>query len=111
MLPGGLHAIAHITGGGIADNLVRVLPEYCRAVIDRKSWTPNPVFPWLQKLGGIADAEMFSVFNMGIGMIFAVPAECAHAVLTAVSTPEFPAVILGTIQKQQQQEATVELVD
>ncbi|MFM7868259.1 MAG: AIR synthase-related protein, partial [Planctomycetaceae bacterium] len=43
--PGGLHAIAHITGGGIADNLVRVLPEYCRAVIDRKSWTPAPVFP------------------------------------------------------------------
>lgn len=108
--PGGLHAIAHITGGGIADNLVRVLPEYCQAVIDRKSWTPAPVFPWLQKLGGISDSEMFSVFNMGIGMIFAVPAECAQAVLTAVSTAEHPAVILGSIRKQQQQEASVELV-
>jgi phosphoribosylaminoimidazole (AIR) synthetase len=53
---------------------------------------------------------MFSVFNMGIGMIFAVPAECAQAVLTAVSTAEHPAVILGSIRKQQQQEASVELV-
>ena len=105
-----VHAIAHITGGGIADNLVRVLPEYCQAVIDRNSWTPAPVFPWLQKLGGISDSEMFSVFNMGIGMIFAVPAECAQAVLTAVSTAEHPAVILGSIRKQQQQEASVELV-
>lgn len=108
--PGGLHAIAHITGGGIADNLVRVLPEHCRAVIDRKAWTPAPVFPWLQKLGGISDSEMFSVFNMGIGMIFAVPAECAQDVVAAVSTPEFPAMILGTVQKQTQQEASVELI-
>ena len=106
--PGGLHAIAHITGGGIADNLVRVLPEYCCAVIDRNSWQPAPVFPWLQQLGNISESEMFSVFNMGIGMIFAVPQECAHAVVQAVSTPEYRAAILGSVRKQEQQEPSVE---
>ncbi|MCI0358019.1 MAG: phosphoribosylformylglycinamidine cyclo-ligase [Planctomycetaceae bacterium] len=63
-----IHGIAHITGGGLRDNLERILPDGARAVLDRDSWTVPPVFAWLQKLGDIDDAEMEQVFNMGIGL-------------------------------------------
>lgn len=63
----GIRGMAHITGGGIADNLVRVIPAGCRAVLDRTAWTVPPVFGWVQRLGEIDTEEMFRVFNMGIG--------------------------------------------
>jgi phosphoribosylformylglycinamidine cyclo-ligase len=96
----GLHAIAHITGGGIADNFERVLPSHVTAVIDRRAWQPHPVFGWLQRLGNIADREMFSVFNMGLGLILAVPPSDVAAVVAACSTPEYPAMVLGEIRAQ-----------
>ena len=64
-----IHGIAHITGGGLRDNLERILPDGVRAVLDRKSWDVPPVFPWLQELGDIDDDEMDRVFNMGIGLV------------------------------------------
>jgi phosphoribosylformylglycinamidine cyclo-ligase len=63
-----IHGIAHITGGGLRDNLERILPEGTRAVLDPTSWTVPPVFSWLQGLGDIDDGEMERVFNMGIGL-------------------------------------------
>jgi len=66
---GVVHAIAHITGGGIAENLERVLPEGTRAVLRRGSWTVPPVFPWLQRLGDVEPAEMDRVFNQGLGIV------------------------------------------
>jgi phosphoribosylformylglycinamidine cyclo-ligase len=102
-----LHAIAHITGGGIADNFERVLPNHITAVIDRKAWQPHPVFSWLQQLGNIADKEMFSVFNMGIGLILAVPPAAASAAVTACSIPEYPAVVLGEIREQTEEAPSV----
>ena len=69
--------IAHITGGGLVENVPRVLPGACRAVLHRSAWTRPPVFDWLQREGGIADAEMHRVFNCGIGMVLVVDA--AHA--------------------------------
>lgn len=73
-------AMAHITGGGIAGNLVRVLPEGCRACIDAGTWTPPPVFGLLQEAGGIAHGEMARVFNMGIGYIITVrPGDAVEA--------------------------------
>jgi len=66
-----VHAIAHITGGGIAENLARVLPPDRRAQVERR-WPVPPVFDWLQKLGNVTDAEMLRVFNLGIGMILVV---------------------------------------
>jgi phosphoribosylformylglycinamidine cyclo-ligase len=69
--------IAHITGGGLVENVPRVLPDGCRAVLHRSAWTMPPVFEWLQREGGIADAEMHRVFNCGIGMTIVVDA--AHA--------------------------------
>jgi phosphoribosylformylglycinamidine cyclo-ligase len=102
-----LHAIAHITGGGIADNFERVLPKQTQAVIQRSAWQIPAVFQWLQKLGNVAEAEMFSVFNMGIGLILVVPESVAKSVQAAVSTPEYPAVILGEIRSQEAEEPTV----
>lgn len=104
-----LHAIAHITGGGIADNFERVLPKQTQAVIQRSAWKIPAVFEWLQKLGNVAEAEMFSVFNMGIGLILVVPEAVAKSVQAAVSTPEYPAMILGEIRSQEAEEPTVVL--
>lgn len=75
-----LHAAAHITGGGLPDNLPRVLPKDCRAVIERKSWRVPHVFRLIAEAGRVGDAEMFRVFNMGIGMVLVVRAASASAV-------------------------------
>jgi phosphoribosylformylglycinamidine cyclo-ligase len=69
-----VHGMAHITGGGLAENLSRVLPDNTRAVIDLSSWQRPAVFTWLQGRGGVAEAEMLRTFNCGVGMILCVPA-------------------------------------
>lgn len=63
-----VHGIAHITGGGLRENLARILPSTVRVQLKPQSWSAPPVFAWLQKLGGIADAEMEQVFNCGVGL-------------------------------------------
>jgi phosphoribosylformylglycinamidine cyclo-ligase len=70
---GAIKGMAHITGGGITDNLPRILPDGMHAEIDRRSWPTPPLFAWLQKTGGVGDAEMLRSFNMGIGLIVAAP--------------------------------------
>ena len=70
-----VHAFAHITGGGITENLPRVLPQNTGAVIDLAAWPRPPVFDWLKEQGKVADAEMLKTFNCGIGMIVCVAAE------------------------------------
>ncbi len=67
-----VHGIAHITGGGLRENLERILPEGVRAVIHRHGWPVPPVFRWLQRLGEIEADEMDSVFNMGVGLALVV---------------------------------------
>jgi phosphoribosylformylglycinamidine cyclo-ligase len=69
--------MAHITGGGLVDNVPRVLPDSVTALLDQQSWTLPPLFQWLQKEGKVADAEMHRVFNCGIGMAVIVAAEHA----------------------------------
>ena len=66
---GGVHALAHITGGGLTENLPRVLPERLGGRIDLSAWDLPPVFRWMAETGGIAEAEMLKTFNCGIGMI------------------------------------------
>jgi len=75
-----VHGIAHITGGGLHENLERILPSGVHATIDRGSWTVPPVFPWLQRLGEVEDAEMAQVFNMGLGLVLAVSPYYADSV-------------------------------
>ena len=64
-----IKGLAHITGGGLIDNVPRVLPKNCRAAIDSKSWQVPPIFRLLQERGKVDSAEMYQVFNMGIGMV------------------------------------------
>jgi len=72
--------MAHITGGGITENLPRILPEGCRAKVHLGSWPVPPIFRLIQESGGVEDAEMFRTFNMGIGLILAVEAGVARVV-------------------------------
>jgi len=76
-----IHAYAHITGGGIPGNLVRVLPDHVDAVVDRSTWRPQPIFELVRTKGRIEDQEMESTFNMGIGMLAVVTAEDADRTL------------------------------
>ena len=90
---GAVNALAHITGGGITENLPRVLPEGLGAEIDLDAWDIGPLFRWLAEQGGMAEAEMLKTFNCGIGMIVAIPegkvetaracfADAGHTVVT-----------------------------
>lgn len=74
---GGVHALAHITGGGLTENLPRVLPEGLGAEVDLGAWDLPGVFGWLRETGGMAEAEMLKTFNCGIGMILCVEADRA----------------------------------
>ncbi|APZ54824.1 phosphoribosylformylglycinamidine cyclo-ligase [Salipiger abyssi] len=94
---GGVHALAHITGGGLTENLPRVLPEGMGATIDLGAWDLPPVFKWMAEIGGMAQAEMLKTFNCGIGMVLAVDAAQAEA-LTALLRAEGETVhTLGTV--------------
>ncbi len=76
---GGVHGLAHITGGGITENLPRVLPRGLGAEVDLSAWQLPPVFRWLAEAGGLAEAELLKTFNAGIGMIAVVAADRAAA--------------------------------
>ncbi|HEX5540657.1 MAG TPA: phosphoribosylformylglycinamidine cyclo-ligase [Micromonospora sp.] len=76
-----VRALAHVTGGGIPGNLVRILPEHADAVVNRSAWKPQPIFDLIQAKGRIEDAEMESTFNMGVGMFAIVSAEDADRAL------------------------------
>ena len=96
---GEIRAIAHITGGGLTENLPRVLPEGCQAVITRKAWTPPPIFGLIQSRGHVGDDEMFRVFNMGAGLVLVVPPDRADTVLRSAEAQGDKAFRIGMIEK------------
>ena len=78
-----VHGLAHITGGGLVENIPRVLPDGLEVVLERKAWSREAVFDWLQRQGQVADAEMYRVFNCGIGMtVHVAPGNADRAVAT-----------------------------
>ncbi len=94
-----IHSIAHITGGGIPGNLIRILNKNQTAIIERNSWEVFPVFRWIQKEGKISDEEMFRTFNMGIGLIIAVPEEEADRALKVIAETGEKGFVIGRIKK------------
>jgi phosphoribosylformylglycinamidine cyclo-ligase len=92
-----VHAMAHITGGGITGNLPRVLPQGCRAIVRRRAWDVLPVFQALQARGGVEDPEMFRTFNMGIGYVVVTPPAQADGVRAALTTAGETVHVLGEI--------------
>jgi len=95
-----VRGMAHITGGGITDNLPRVLPEGRGAVIDRKSWQVPALFQWLQRQGGVPDEDMRRTFNMGVGLIVICGPDAADAVIDVLAgAVERNAVSIGEVQE------------
>jgi phosphoribosylformylglycinamidine cyclo-ligase len=95
-------ACAHITGGGITENLPRVVPPGCRAVIDLTAWTRPAVFDWLQQWGKIADPEMLKTFNCGIGMIVCTRPDAEAATLACLRDAGLEAFPVGRIESSDQ---------
>jgi len=102
-----VHALAHITGGGLPGNLPRVLPAGCDAVIDESSWTWPPLFQWLQAQGNVERFEMYRTFNCGVGMVVVVPAEQADAAIAQLQSTGEQAWLLGRIVPSTHSEPTV----
>lgn len=97
-------AMAHITGGGLTENVPRVLPEFTQAVIDTQSWQWPAVFKWLQEQGNVETSEMYRTFNCGVGMIVCVSQDQAAAAVEALNQSGEHAWIIGNIEKSDQQE-------
>lgn len=94
---GGVRALAHITGGGLTENLPRVLPEGLGARIDLGAWALPPVFGWLMREGGISEAEMLKSFNCGIGMVLAVEPARAAALADLLAAQGETVIELGAV--------------
>jgi phosphoribosylformylglycinamidine cyclo-ligase len=92
-----VHAIAHITGGGLAGNLARVLPAGRAAIVRRESWSVPRIFREVQKAGAVTDAEMERVFNMGVGMVVVVAADAGAEAVAILTTAGAPAVVIGDV--------------
>lgn len=95
----GLHAIAHLTGGGFYNNIPRVLPMDCQVTVERRNWGTPPIFQLIQELGNINEAEMHRTFNMGIGMVLIVAKEHGMEVLEKVTAAGETAWIIGEVHK------------
>ena len=94
-----VHALAHITGGGITENVPRVLPENTVANVKLGSWPTQPLFDWLQEEGNISDDEMLKTFNCGIGMVMCVAKERVDTVLDVLKDSGESAFVIGDIAK------------
>lgn len=97
--------LAHITGGGLVDNVPRVLPDHLTAELDRQTWTWSPLFQWLQRAGNVADDEMHRVFNCGIGMVVVVAAADAERALAELRAAGETASVIGQIRARKDGEA------
>ncbi|HEU5127547.1 MAG TPA: phosphoribosylformylglycinamidine cyclo-ligase [Glycomyces sp.] len=92
-----VHAFAHITGGGIAGNVVRSVPDGLSVAVDRSTWAPNPVFDVVQRVGGIGDEEMERTFNMGIGMVAIVAPDQVDRSLAVLTARHVEAWTIGEV--------------
>jgi len=97
--PATIKALAHITGGGFIDNIPRVLPANCDVLIRKNSWEMLPIFELIQKKARVAEAELYQVFNMGIGMVLIAASEQADAVLQFIHSQKIKSWLIGEVVK------------
>lgn len=100
---GAIKGMAHVTGGGITDNLPRILPSGTAAQVQRSAWTTPPLFQWLQRSGDVPIDDMYRTFNMGIGMILVCPAALVDTVMDDLKSRQEEPVIIGEIVRGQQE--------
>ena len=103
-----IYGISHITGGGLIDNIPRILPKPCKAVIDKSTWSPQPIFSYIQKAGQIPDLEMMRTFNNGLGMVIVVAEEDTDEVLLRLKAVRETAYHIGSVEARDDQEKTVQ---
>jgi phosphoribosylformylglycinamidine cyclo-ligase len=96
-LAGDLHAVSHVTGGGLASNLARVLPRGLTGTVERASWTPQPVFGLIAGLGAVPRADQEATFNLGVGMVLVVAASAADRAIEILAARDCAAWVLGQI--------------
>jgi phosphoribosylformylglycinamidine cyclo-ligase len=92
--------MAHITGGGMVDNLPRILPSSCKAMIEEGSWEAPPVFAFLQEAGKVPAQEMRRTFNNGIGMILVAPESAVQGILEFLAAMDEKAYVIGNIVRR-----------
>ena len=105
-----VHGFSHITGGGLAANLARVLPPHLSATVERSTWRPQPVFDLVQRTGKVDQAEMERTFNMGVGMVAVVAPEVGDAAVTALAERGVPAWPAGEVRTRGAGEPAARLV-
>ena len=105
-----VHGLVHITGGGIHENIIRVLPEACKAIVHKDAWEAPPIFQLLQKEGNVSDPEMQRTFNNGIGMVIVVPEASAQEVMDRLGAMDEKAYFIGEVESRQDNEAQTQWV-
>jgi len=104
-----IHALSHITGGGLYENIPRVLPENCKAEVDLSSYQRPAVFDWMQDVGQVPEQEMYRTLNCGIGMVLAVAADQATQITQQLEAEGETVFTLGQLTQRKKQEAQVEI--
>ncbi len=104
-----VHSIAHITGGGLIDNIPRVLPPSTKAVINQASWKWPSIFQWLQTQGNVEVSEMYRTFNMGVGLVISVGKRDADAALDILRATGETAWVIGQIESSDEHRPSVQL--
>jgi len=105
-----IHGLVHITGGGIDENIIRVIPEACKAVVQKDAWQPPPIFDILQKEGNVPETEMQRTFNNGIGMVLVVPDKSAEEVMDRLGAMDEKAYFIGQIESRENNEIQTQWV-
>ncbi len=105
-----IHALVHVTGGGIDENIVRIIPDACKVLVEKSSWEVPAVFKFLQEAGGVSDHEMHRTFNNGIGMIVVVPDNIAQDLMDRLNAMEEKAYLIGEVASRTDSEPQVEWV-
>jgi len=106
-----IYALSHVTGGGLTENIPRVLPKQCKAVIRSSSWTAPAIFSYLREAGKIPSTDMMRTFNNGIGLVIVIGAEEASEVVLRLKAMGETAYLIGSVEPRQENEAAVQFVD
>ncbi|MFC1495609.1 phosphoribosylformylglycinamidine cyclo-ligase, partial [Thermodesulfobacteriota bacterium] len=106
-----IYGISHITGGGLTENLPRIIPSQCKVVINTSSWTPHPVFQYLKKAGNIPEEDMLRVFNNGLGLVIVVSEEDCDEVLLSLKAMGEDAYHIGTVEAKGEDDPSIEYIE
>jgi phosphoribosylformylglycinamidine cyclo-ligase len=106
-----ISGIAHITGGGLTDNLPRILPRQCKVIINTSSWAPQPIFHYLQRAGKISSQEMMRTFNNGLGLVVVVNEEETGEVLLRLKAMGETVYHIGSVESRDEKEDPIQFTD